>query len=607
MSITYPFINASIIIIPLNQTEKSIAMLYIKTNLKKAALTAIVVAATSITTFAQNVFSGEPVQWVGRPNSYTTTPYNSDYRTTSYRKISTTTANPSDGRGSWATTINVQSSGGDVAPDNMPGGGGAGWLLISGPSGNRFQNKWNFNGVGQAALHAINGVILQGGGQDMGLDMSTAGYYTFSFRDAGYVNSEVYIGYTAAPPVSVSLASQTFSGGQAVINITTGATPSAGEGVFVRYRNTTNNFTAGTSLVEASGSGTNWSANIPAQTCGSTTYYYIFTSSRTLAQLNGNNDTERSFAVLRFDDNSGNNYSYTCTAPTVNCTGTNTDCIVTTGTASVTASGGSGSYTYLWSNAAVTSAISALAPGAYTATVTDANGCTQTCAYTVTANTTPPTAGITNNTGSTVLTCATTAINVTATGGGTYLWSTGNTNATINLTATGTYTVTVTDGVNGCTATANITITDDLSAPTVSASATPDTICAGSNTTLMATGTGVTYTWMPGALSGSTVAAAPVSNTTYTVTATGSNGCTATATTSVTVTANPIIGTTMKSDAAFVTTGTAGVTALPAGCTFLWAPGGETSNYIQNKPPGTYTVTVTAPGGCVKTRTIIIN
>lgn len=582
-------------------------MLYIKTNLKKAALTAIVVAATSITTFAQNVFSGEPVQWVGRPNSYTTTPYNSDYRTTSYRKISTTTANPSDGRGSWATTINVQSSGGDVAPDNMPGGGGAGWLLISGPSGNRFQNKWNFNGVGQAALHAINGVILQGGGQDMGLDMSTAGYYTFSFRDAGYVNSEVYIGYTAAPPVSVSLASQTFSGGQAVINITTGATPSAGEGVFVRYRNTTNNFTAGTSLVEASGSGTNWSANIPAQTCGSTTYYYIFTSSRTLAQLNGNNDTERSFAVLRFDDNSGNNYSYTCTAPTVNCTGTNTDCIVTTGTASVTASGGSGSYTYLWSNAAVTSAISALAPGAYTATVTDANGCTQTCAYTVTANTTPPTAGITNNTGSTVLTCATTAINVTATGGGTYLWSTGNTNATINLTATGTYTVTVTDGVNGCTATANITITDDLSAPTVSASATPDTICAGSNTTLMATGTGVTYTWMPGALSGSTVAAAPVSNTTYTVTATGSNGCTATATTSVTVTANPIIGTTMKSDAAFVTTGTAGVTALPAGCTFLWAPGGETSNYIQNKPPGTYTVTVTAPGGCVKTRTIIIN
>jgi hypothetical protein len=92
---------------------------------------------------AQNVFSGEPVQWVGRPNGYSTTPYNSDYRTTGYRKISTTSSNPADGRGHWATTINVQSSGGNITPDNMPGGGGAGWLLISGPSSNRFQNKWN--------------------------------------------------------------------------------------------------------------------------------------------------------------------------------------------------------------------------------------------------------------------------------------------------------------------------------------------------------------------------------------------------------------------------------------------------------------------------------
>ena len=62
---------------------------------------------------AQNIFSGEPVQVVGSYNGYSTTPYNSDYRTTGYRKISTTTSNPSDGRGQWATTINVQNSGGN--------------------------------------------------------------------------------------------------------------------------------------------------------------------------------------------------------------------------------------------------------------------------------------------------------------------------------------------------------------------------------------------------------------------------------------------------------------------------------------------------------------
>ncbi|HQU99932.1 MAG TPA: hypothetical protein PLO59_02175, partial [Bacteroidia bacterium] len=448
-------------------------------------------------------------------------------------------------------------------------------------------------------------VTLQSGGQDMGLNMGTAGYYTFSFRDIGYANSEVYIGYTAAAPVNVSFASQTFSGGQAVINITTSATPGTGEGVFVRYRNALNSFDAGTSLVEATGSGTTWAANIPAQTCGSTTYYYIFTSTRTLAQLNSNNDTERSFALLRYDDNTGANYSYTCTAPIVNCSGTNIDCLTPTGTASVSASGGSGSYTYLWSNAATTAAISGLAAGAYTVTVTDANACTATCSYTVTSNTTPPAALVTPASG--VLTCTTTNINLTASGGNTYLWDDGSTNAVRNVTAAATYTVTVTDAGNGCTATATAAITSDVTVPAVSASASPATICAGSTTTLTATGTGVSYSWMPGSLSGSTVAATPASSTTYTVTATGSNGCTATATAAVTVNPNPILGTTMKSDAAFVTTGTAGVTATPAGCTFLWAPDGETTNYIQNKAPGTYTVTVTGPGGCVKTRTIIIN
>jgi hypothetical protein len=48
------------------------------------------------------------------------------------------------------------------------------------------------------------------------------------------------------------------------------------------------------------------------------------------------------------------------------------------GTASVTASGGTPSYSYLWSNGQTTSAISGLPAGTYTVTVTDANGCTAT-------------------------------------------------------------------------------------------------------------------------------------------------------------------------------------------------------------------------------------
>lgn len=48
------------------------------------------------------------------------------------------------------------------------------------------------------------------------------------------------------------------------------------------------------------------------------------------------------------------------------------------GTASVTATGGVGQYTYLWSNGATTGNISGLPAGEYTVTVTDNNGCTQT-------------------------------------------------------------------------------------------------------------------------------------------------------------------------------------------------------------------------------------
>ncbi|MBL7741152.1 MAG: DUF4082 domain-containing protein, partial [Chitinophagaceae bacterium] len=102
------------------------------------------------------------------------------------------------------------------------------------------------------------------------------------------------------------------------------------------------------------------------------------------------------------------------------------------------------------------------AAGTYTVTVTGANGCTATASITITQDVTVPTAGITNNSATTILTCTQTSISVTATGGASYSWSDGTTvvgtAANLTITAAGTYTVTVT-GANGCTATASITIT----------------------------------------------------------------------------------------------------------------------------------------------------
>lgn len=265
---------------------------------------------------AQNIFSGEPVQVVGSFNGYATTPYGTDYRTTAYRRLSVNTGIPTDGRGQWATTINVQTAGGDVTPVNMPGGGGNGFLFISGPSANRFLNKWVFSGIGQGAIDAINNISAFNSGNDMGLNMSTAGYYTFVFNDAGYTstNASYYVGYTSAAPVTVTRsAGVPWVNGTAKITITTSATPSTEEKIYVRYRNATNDFSSSTSFVQATGSSTTWTAFIPSQALTSITYYYVFSSTRTLAQLNANSEQERSLATLRYDDNGGANYSYVAT------------------------------------------------------------------------------------------------------------------------------------------------------------------------------------------------------------------------------------------------------------------------------------------------------
>lgn len=261
--------------------------------------------------YGQNIFSGEPVQVVGRMQAYNT----GAQANSTYRRLSVASGTPTDGRGQWTKTYNVQASGGDFTADNMPGGGGSGFLFISGPSGNRFANKWVFGGVGQAGLNNTNASTYQGS-TDMGLNMGTNGRYTFVFNDAGYTstNAVFYVGYTANAPVTVARTSETVNvDNTATIAITTGAAPSSGENVYVRYvpgGSVDFSGSTATSMVQATGSGTAWSATIPAQTGGTTVRYYIFTSTRTLAQLNAHGERDRSLVSLRYDDNTGANYSY---------------------------------------------------------------------------------------------------------------------------------------------------------------------------------------------------------------------------------------------------------------------------------------------------------
>ncbi|MBB3841520.1 hypothetical protein FHS57_005548, partial [Runella defluvii] len=297
-------------------------LLHLRQHWRMIMLSVVVLIGISQRLIAQNIFSGEPVQVVGKFNGYSTIPYNSDYRTMSFRLVSTSVGTPIDGRGQWVTTINAQASGGNILPVNMTGGSSEGFLFISGSSSNRFQNKWGFSGVGQGALNVINNFSAYNSGQDMGLNMSATGYYTFVFNDVGYTNTNAkfYVGLTSAAPVSINSVSATpANDGTGTVLISTSGPVSPEEKVFVRYVLAGSNDFSGstsTSMVEATGTGTSYSAIIPAQPNNTVVKYYVFTSTRTLSQLSSDSEMNKTLSTLRYNDNSGANYTFTtCVSP----------------------------------------------------------------------------------------------------------------------------------------------------------------------------------------------------------------------------------------------------------------------------------------------------
>jgi PKD repeat protein len=201
---------------------------------------------------------------------------------------------------------------------------------------------------------------------------------------------------------------------------------------------------------------------------------------------------------------------------------------------------------------------------------------------------------------------------LTATGGGTYLWSNGATTAstTVSPSATTTYTVTVT-GANGCTATDNVVVTVQASTLSVTASATPASVCTGSATTLNAAatgGTGYTYSWSSSPAGFTSTAqnpsVSPTATTAYTVTVTSGAS---TATSSVTVTVNALPVANAGNDVAICSGGSTTLTAS-GGTSYVWSnsAGSTASVTVSPNNTSTYTVTVTNAAGCTATDNVTV-
>ena len=152
-------------------------------------------------------------------------------------------------------------------------------------------------------------------------------------------------------------------------------------------------------------------------------------------------------------------------AITVNTSSVATDCSVNTGSATATASGGTGGLTYSWGAlGGNTSTITNLGAGTYTVTVTDSLGCTQTNTAIVGSLGAP---SVDAGNGTLIESGGSAILNGTGSAGGTFLWSPASSlscstcaNPIASPDLTTTYTLTVT--LNGCSSSDTVTIFVDI-------------------------------------------------------------------------------------------------------------------------------------------------
>lgn len=198
--------------------------------------------------------------------------------------------------------------------------------------------------------------------------------------------------------------------------------------------------------------------------------------------------------------------------------------------------------------------------------------------------------------------CSGTTVTLTASGGGTYSWSTGSTATAINITpsSTAAYSVTATNAY-GCTAMGTKTITvNPMPSPTVTVSPSL-TICSGQNVSLIASG-GDTYSWSTGSTS-DTLSVTPTTTSSYTVQVGNSSGCIVAVTNTVIVnsTASASIASITPVDCPGDNTGEMTVSASGGTTpyTYLWDSSPEqttaTATGLYNR---IYMATVTGANGC---------
>jgi len=274
----------------------------------------------------------------------------------------------------------------------------------------------------------------------------------------------------------------------------------------------------------------------------------------------------------------------------------------------------SGANTYSWSPATNLSATTGASVNAnpttatnYTLSGTNANGCVNTKAFTVSVNGLPTLA--VSPTSATI--CVGNNTSLTASGASTYSWTPSSSlnnansaNVTANPNTTTTYTVSGTNA-NGCVGTTTVTVNVNP-LPTINVTASPTAICVGASSNLSASGAN-TYSWSPATNLNNTntanVTANPNTTTTYTVSGTNANGCIGNQTINLVV--NPLPSISISPSSPVVLGGQGATITANGASTYSWSPSTNLSSTsgstVTANPQITtaYTLTGTSAAGCV--------
>jgi gliding motility-associated-like protein len=291
---------------------------------------------------------------------------------------------------------------------------------------------------------------------------------------------------------------------------------------------------------------------------------------------------------------------------------TDAKCGLDNGIITVTPSGGSLPYSFLWSSSASSSTISSLVAGDYTITVTDSRSCTVVDTFTV-INTGSPSISLVKVDSVSCNGLTDGAIDIDVAGGvGPYAYTwIGTTQITQDITGlqAGGYSVIVTDFV-GCTSTNSYTVYQP-SAINISFPQLTNAACGSNNGSIVVAVSGgdpgYSLLWSNGAVNDTI---ANLNAGSYTVTVTDQHGCSQSSQANISNISGPSIASVDSANVScpglndgFITITVSGGTAP---YTYSWSTLPDVTPTVSNLSGGTYTVTVKDALNCLVLRSVTI-